>query len=118
MNLLLLRKNMFQEKKFLHTLLNQETARSALKKASIHQIDLLVRILYEITQGNITLSQENYSALQKLKKLKILHNAVGTKEDLNSLMSETKLSKVIFLQRFSNQYCYMLHRLFNPTSAS
>lgn len=112
MNLIFFRRLLIREKPFLEKLLNKQTARPVLKRATIVQVDLLCRILFELTQGNISLSKDSYKALKRSQKLDLLHNLVGTKEEINSLISSTKPSKIVFLLQFSKQYCYLLHRLF------
>jgi len=106
-----LRNIMIRDKLFLLSLF-QNKQPSVLINASDLEMNTVIRVIHLIFNNEIELLEENYEALKKSKRLKILmQNFDLEKNFLQTLYLETE-SKRKLLKKFNSCYPYLFHSIF------
>lgn len=110
-----LRNLMLQNKPFLRALFESQQAKNTKKlllESSEEQANLLIRILFFITQGEIPIKKQNFEILEESKKLLLLHKHFQTELKLNKLLTSTLQKKIIILFKFVSVFHNLLYPLF------
>lgn len=116
MNHLELRQLLIQNKSFLKAIYEAESIKqkkSLLLNSSIDEVNILLHILFSITQGNIPIKRENFELLKKSKKLIFLHKQFENNAKFNKIMSATLKEKISLLMKFISVYSTLLFPLFH-----
>lgn len=106
---------MIQNRTFLKTLFESQSAKKSnaiLINASIEEVNILLQILYSITQGDIPIKRKNYELLKKSKKLVYLHRQFESISKLNDIISKDLKAKLIILLKCTSILSILLQSLF------
>lgn len=90
----------------------EESAPRLLMVANDHSLDVLIRILYLIANGEIVLQAKNANIIKKSRKLKTLMRFESKKYMLN-LLNESRENKLKSLKQLSSVYPILLYSFFN-----
>jgi hypothetical protein len=85
-----------------------------LSKASDQSLNLLIRILYLISVGEISLTEEAAETIKKAKKLKRLF-AFESKIYFHKILRSSRKEKLDVLRQFTKIYSSLLYTFFNHT---
>lgn len=111
-----LRNLLLQNKQFLKDLYESEVksnTKHLLLHSSNEQLNILLNILYYITQGEIPIKKHNYKALQESKKLNLLHKHFDSNLKLNAVLNYPLKEKTKLLLRFLSILKILLYPLFH-----
>ncbi len=105
--------SLFQSQKgFLKKLYEGEQPPRLINIANDHALDVLIRILHLIANGEIVLSKEHSTAIKKSLKLNKLRKFESQKYFI-SLLNNSREQKVTILKQFSKIYPILLYSFFN-----
>ena len=76
--------------------------RSLLIHATSHNINVIVKTLFHITSGNITLTSDAFALVKKAKKIAHLERHFLTHASVKQIMAKTKRERVEFLMQLKN----------------
>lgn len=110
-----LREFMIKEKTFLKTLYlgNPLSNRSTLTFATQFQLNVLIRVLYNIVTGQISLKRKHFEHLTKSKKRRVLENGLCNVKKLKEMICSEREEKIKFLNNFLSLFPSLLFLLFN-----
>lgn len=101
-------------KPFLRDIMISKSITSVLKRAGTTDIDVLLKLLHFMLNGNeITMSQERFHNAMKGKKWQKICKEVGFKGDLNLLLSKSHDDKVKFLVDVASSLKHFVGALFD-----
>lgn len=110
LRLLMIENKAFLKKIFLTK--NLKTLKSLILSSSVNEIDLLLNILFCITDGRIPIKKVNFEILKKKKKIIILHKNFQSPEKFRKLLSSQLKEKITILIKFLPVYSNLLYSLF------
>lgn len=110
-----LREFMIKEKSFLKNLYsgNPLYNRNILAFATQFQLNVLIRVLYNIVTAQIPLKKVHYQNLIKSKKRRVLENRLCNLKKLKEVISSERQEKIKFLNNFLSIYPSLLYLIFN-----
>lgn len=110
-----LREGMIKEKLFLKNLYlgNPLSNKTTLSFSTEFQLNVLIRILYNIVVGNIPLKKIHYERLIKSKKRRVLHERLSKFVRLKELIKSDREVKIKFLNNFLSLFSSLLFLVFN-----
>lgn len=114
-NHLELRKLMLENKTFLNALFISDSlikAKKLLLKSSINEANVLLHVLFSITQGEIPLKKSNFEFIKKKKKLTILNSQFKSDVKFRKILKASLKNKIFILIKFSQIYPFLLYSLF------
>lgn len=101
-------------KPFLRDIMMSKNVISVLKSAGISDIDVLLKLLHYMLNGNeITMTQERFAHATKGKKWNKICKEVGFKGDLNNLLSKGHNEKIRFLTEIASSLKHFVGALFD-----
>ena len=105
--------HLFQEnKQFLKQLSLGENSKKALDNASDSSLDVVLRILFLIANGEISLHENHEETIKKSKRLRKL-SAFESRPYFLQLLQSPRSEKLLVLKQFLKLYPYLLHSFFN-----
>jgi len=110
-------RHLFEENRTLLKTLSDGVPRivhTELSKASDQSLNLLIRILYLISVGEISLTEEAAETIKKAKKLKRLF-AFESKIYFHKILRSSRKEKLDVLRQFTKIYSSLLYTFFNHT---
>lgn len=110
-----LRLLMLHNKSFLKALFESKSVKaekSVLIKSTIDEINVLLHVLFSITQGEIPIKKRDFQILKKSKRISILHNTFENKLKFDNIMSLNLKEKMKLLYKFTSIYSTLLCPLF------
>ena len=107
-----LRRSMRRNRIFLHQLSSESVRQTTqrLNTATEVQLNVLLRILHAIINGNIPITAENQRKIANARKFNHL-DLIG--DDLESYLSKPKTEKLSYLKKLKSLYPSLLFLLFN-----
>jgi hypothetical protein len=84
-----------------------------LQGASDSQLNTLIKFLHFLSNGEITMKKENFEAIEKARKIKMIKANVEKKKNMNALIKSERKDKLKFLNKLCNIYDALLSTLFN-----
>lgn len=106
---------MVQKKEFLKNLFltkSTKALKSILLSAHLEDLDLLLNILFFITQGDIPIKKVNFQILQKTKKISILHKYFQSEKHFKKILISPLKEKTMILIKFLPVMSNLLYPLF------
>jgi hypothetical protein len=88
-----------------------------LSRASDQSLDLLIRILYLVALGDISLTEEAAESIRKAKRLKKLF-AFESKLFFVRMLKSSRKEKIDLLKQFTKVYSALLYTFFHQTEAN
>jgi hypothetical protein len=85
---------------------------NSLSAANDHSLDVIIRILYLIASGEISLTEEAAASIKKAKRMQKLYSFESKQYFLNFLRSSRR-EKIELLKQFSKVYSHLLYTFFN-----
>lgn len=110
-----LKAQMTKEKSFLRTIHNSKISeiKHQLNIASYKQLKLLYLIINCVVEGHIHISKQNFSELQKRRKLTYLKDNFGNKKQIQSILREKSREKLLTpLYKLCSILPILLHSIF------
>jgi hypothetical protein len=105
--------SLFQSQKgFLKKLYEGDQTPRILAVANDHSLNVLIRILHLIANGEIVLSKEHASVIKKSLRLNKLRKFESQKYFI-TLLNNSREQKVLVLKQFSKIYSALLYSFFN-----
>jgi hypothetical protein len=106
-------RHLFEENKtFLKHLSIGENANKILNNASDGSLDVILRILFLIATGKITLHESHEDTIKKSKRLRKL-SAFESRPYFLALLHSARSEKLVVLKQFLKLYPYLLHTFFH-----
>jgi hypothetical protein len=84
-----------------------------LKGANDSQLNTLIKFLHFLSNGEITMKKENFDAIERANKLRLIKSKVERKRNMNILLKSERKDKLKFLNKLSNVFSALLFTLFN-----
>jgi hypothetical protein len=84
-----------------------------LNGANDSQLNTLIKFLYFLSNGQITMKKENFEVIENANKLKLIKSKVEKKKHVNILLKSERNTKLKFLKKLCNVYSALLSTLFN-----
>jgi len=116
MNHLELRQLLIDNKPFLknlYELSSMQQKKHFLLSSSEKECDVLLQILYAITQGEIPITKSKFEILKSSKKLHLLNNKFESEVKLAKLLASALKQKTFLLLKFLPIFSVLLFPLFN-----
>jgi hypothetical protein len=110
-------RHLFEEnQEFLKSLYSgsSKIVQTELSRANDQSLDLIIKILYLIANGEISLTEEAADSIKKAKRLKKLF-AFETKLYFMKMLKSSRKDKIDLLKQFTKVYSDLLYTFFNLT---
>lgn len=105
-------RHLFEEHKhFLKQLSLEGSSKKILENAPDNSLDVVIRILYLIANGEITLHENHQEIIKKSKRLRKL-SAFESRPYFVQLLQGSRSEKLLLLKQFLKLYPYLLHSFF------
>lgn len=105
-------RHLFEENRhFLKQLSVGDNSKKTLENAPDNSLDVVIRILYLIANGEITLHENHQETITKSKRLRKL-SAFESRPYFLQLLQSPRSEKLILLKQFLKLYPYLLHSFF------
>jgi hypothetical protein len=112
-----LRSLFLREKGFLKNLYRSEDTAKYINNANDKSLDVLIRILHLIADGEIPIRRQDQSAIRNAKKFPQLHRLQAKKFFL-SILNGDREKKVKIVKDFIPVYPHLLYTFFNEVSVT
>lgn len=110
-----IRKLLLENKLFLKTLhecKSEKVTKTHLLKSTSDEANVLLHILFSITQGDIPIKKKDYVALENSKKLLVLNSLFENTVKFNKIIKSSLKEKMSLLLKFKSVYGILLNPLF------
>lgn len=110
-----LKSYLIRDKAFLQSLYrgdNYLKNKRVIQSANETELNTLIKFIYCVCNGFITIDTTDYEVIKKRKKLPLISKHFDTDSEVNQLLSEDLQFKQILLLKLSSVYPYLLSTLF------
>lgn len=106
---------LYNNKQFLKDLYNGSSKQNSrlLDRASELQIDILIKVLFLICEGEIHLTKESYENLKKARRLNFLKKHFNSSRQYRATISLPMVEKLAILKNFCAVYRQLFFTFFN-----
>lgn len=110
-----LRNEFLKNKEFLKSLYLNNPRRNYnnLQRCTENEVNILIKILHLISNGNISLKKENFAVLKKSKRLNVIKNNFESKVDFLNCLKLPLQEKINLVKKLSALYNALLFTMFN-----
>jgi tRNA G37 N-methylase Trm5 len=106
-------RHLFEENRlFLKQLSSGQNGNKILNNAPDNALDVVLRILFLIANGEIHLHENHQDIIKKSKRLRKL-SAFESRQYLLQILQNSRSEKLIVLKQFLKLYPYLLHTFFH-----
>jgi hypothetical protein len=110
-----LRQCMLRDKGFFSSLYQGESKgnKKILQFSDDRQMNILIKVIYLIVNGEIAISSKNFELIKKSKRIVFLKKSFGKKKDFIKLLNNSREEKLKILTGLSSVFPFLLFGLFN-----
>jgi hypothetical protein len=110
-----LRQCMLRDKGFFSNLYqsNNKENKKTLHFSDDRQLNILIKVVYLIVNGEIAISSQNFELVKKSKRVVFMKKHFGKKKEFIKLLNSSREEKLKILSGLTSVYPYLLFGLFN-----
>lgn len=110
-----LKNEFFKTKPFLKKLFENNPRRTSalLQKAKISELNILVKILFLICTGKISIRKNDFKLIKQSKRLNYFKQHFDSKKSFLKILKTNNIEKIAILKKFSALYSSLLYTMFN-----
>lgn len=115
LDLLYVKDQLLNNKPFLQDLYRGSSKQNSrlLDRASEHQIDIIIKVLFLICEGEIHLTKENYESLKRARRLNFMKKHFNSSNQLTTTLNLPTDKKLAILKNFCAVYRELFFTFFN-----